>query len=109
MIFNYNRIKIDNKTLADGNNKRETWMDLFVNKFVVSLRHYLLLNESKDIQSDILRMTKLRRDVNIYKYTSSKRNNNTLFSSHLLPILKLFLYFLSILDAHFFMNVNMHA
>ena len=67
MIFNYNRIKIDNKTLADGNNKRETWMDLFVNKFVVSLRHYLLLNESKDIQSDILRMTKLRRDVNIYK------------------------------------------
>lgn len=22
IIFNYNRIKIDNKTLADGNNKR---------------------------------------------------------------------------------------
>lgn len=33
----------------------------------MSLRHYLLLNELKDAQSDILRMTKLRKDVNIYK------------------------------------------
>jgi len=55
-------LKSIKKTLDDGSNKA-----LFVNKFVMSLRHYLLLNELKDAQSDILRMTKLRKDVNMYK------------------------------------------